>query len=78
MLLPDCLFFYFAIFFVSRRSVVPIESVLLLIFALYLIKCLLVQNNENFVFTTHNTSVGDYQLDLGWHRKIRDIIKLVF
>ena len=81
MLSPDCLFFYFIIFYVRRWSVVATESVLLLMFSLCLITCLLVQKNENFVlsflYTTHNTSVGCYQLDLGWHRKIRNI-KLVF
>ena len=74
-------FFYFAIFYVRRSSVVTTESVLILIFVLCSITYLSVQKKENFVlsllFTTYKTSVGDNQLDLGWHQKIR-IMKLVF
>ena len=49
------------------------EPCQLLIFTLCLITCRLVQKKENLVlsfpFPTHNTSVGDYQLDLGLKNK---------
>ena len=57
------------------------QSLFCFIFASCFITCLLVQKKENFVlsflFITHNTSVCDHQLNLGWHQNIRSI-KLVF
>ena len=62
-------FFYFTIFYIGRRGGVTTDLVLLWIFTLYLMTYILVKKKENFfllLFTTHNTCVDDYKLDLGW------------